>query len=255
MLGFPIAIRSALDHLLFTERQRTSPQILKFDTTSMPVDLELPVSVREIKGITMLTVHVTDVEDGFGVSKRAVAKWRRLLELGKVQAELLAQLPDPKDLGGSSYLLALLERYSRAAYHRIASRRAGCVRNHPLRLRTSHGNGGNAGAGWALDVGHLEVLSGEIVMVGRMSITDAILEVIEAGGRCIVIPHRVWTRGRVADTSRQTWQRVVKPTVVELAANGHPVEIGYHTKAGSGLYIPNTWDEDAPYDEKGKLVA
>lgn len=89
--------------------QYCTPQIPGFDTTTMPVELDLPVKPRDPKSVVMLTVHVTDVPGGFGVAKSLVAKWRLRLELGKVPADLESQLPDPADLGGSSFLLGLLE--------------------------------------------------------------------------------------------------------------------------------------------------
>lgn len=112
--------------------QRATPAILGFDTTTMPVKLKYSPRKRDPKSVVLLTVHVTDVEGGFSVARYLIAKWRRFLELGKVPRDLTTQLPDVADLGGSSYLLGLLERYSGLAYHRVASRRAGNVRNHPL---------------------------------------------------------------------------------------------------------------------------
>ena len=235
--------------------QRTTPSVLGFDATSMPVELDHPATVRPESTVTVLTVHVTDVAGGFGVASSAVKRWRGLLALAKVPGELLVQLPDPEDLGGSSYLLALLERYSRCPYHRIASRRAGDVRNHPLSLRTSHGNGGNLGAGWAVDCGHAERLSPELVAIARVSLAQSIRDVVAAGGRCVVVPHRVWSGDRTADTSATVWREIVRPTVDLLAGAGVPVVIGYRTVAGSGRPIPRSWDDRALYDDRGRELA
>jgi hypothetical protein len=239
------------DHL----EQRTTPEVLGFDTTSMPVDLEHVPTIRDASSVTVLTAHVSDVAGGFGVAKQAVARWRRWLEQGKVPAELVRQLPDPTDLGGSSFLLALLERYSRAPYHRIGSRRAGNIRNHPTTLRTAHGNGGNLGNGWALDCGHKETLTDELIRVGRASFADAVADVVEAGGSCVVVPHRVWAADRRVDTSAAVWLHIVKATVLELQRVGVPVRIGYNTSAGGGLPIPRSWDPDALYDDRGRVIA
>lgn len=244
------ALKLAGTHL----EQRTTPEVLSFDTTSMPVELDHHPTVRPESTVTVLTVHVSDVDGGFGVASSAVKRWRGLLAIGKVTGELLVQLPDVEDLGGSSYLLALLERYSRCPYHRIASRRAGDVRNHPLSLRTSHGNGGNLGAGWAIDCGHGEELSDVLVAIARASLESAIREVVAAGGRCVVVPHRVWSADRRVDTDARVWRSVVKPTVVRLAADGVPVEIGYRTSAGGGRPIPRSWDDDAVYDDRGREI-
>jgi hypothetical protein len=256
----PFALRGLLESLLKSTgarlEQRTTPEILGFDTTSMPVDLDLPSRVRDPKSVTLITVHVTDVSGGFGVAKSAVARWRKLLEQGKVPRELAAQLRDPTDLGGSSFLLALLERYSRCAYHSIGSRRAGSIRNHPLSLRTSHGNGGNRGAGWALDAGHKEALTPELVSVGRESLRDLCFEVLdEGGGEVVIAPHRAFDRGRVADTSAGPWGQVVRATVDELAAEGRPVRIDYELAEKSGRPVPRSWDDRALFDDKGRRLA
>jgi len=244
------ALKLAGTHL----EQRTTPDVLSFDTTTMPVELDRVPTIRPESTVTVLTVHVTDVAGGFGVASSAVKRWRGLLALGKVTGEILVQLPDVEDLGGSSFLLALLERYSRCPYHRIASRRAGDVRNHPLSLRTSHGNAGNLGAGWALDCGHGEQLTDALVAIGRASLESAIREVVAAGGRCVVVPHRVWSADRRVDTDARVWRSVIKSTVLRLAAAGVPVEIGYRTSAGGGRPIPRSWDDDAVYDDRGREI-
>ncbi len=221
----------------------------------MPVRLKLPARLfkpHEIKPI--MTVHVTDVTGGFGVASYQIAPWRKLLEFGKVTAELLAQLPDPTDLGGSSYLLALLQRYSGDAYHNIASRRAGDVINHPLTLRTSASNGGNMGAAWAVDAGHAEQLSPELIAVGQASLMRSILALHEHTGEVvIVVPHRCWSDQRLGDTGIIAWRAIVLPVVEAL---GPAVcVVGYNTRGGSGRYISTSWDPAALYDDKGRPVA
>lgn len=236
--------------------QRVTPEILGFDTTSMPVDLALPARPRDPKTVKLITVHVTDVSGGFGVAKSAVARWRKLLEQGKVPREIAAQLRDPTDLGGSSFLLALLERYSRCAYHSIGSRRAGTVRNHPLSLRTSHGDGGNRGAGWALDCGHKEALTPYLVDVGIDSLSDLCHEVLDDGfGEVVLAPHRAFARDRIADTSAGPWGQVVRPVVDDLAARGLPVSIDYEIAEKGGRPIPRSWDDRALFDDKGRRLA
>lgn len=254
MLELPIALRSAFDRLRFPERQRTTPEVRGFDTTSMPVDLDLPVRLYRPGEIwPVVTVHVTDVMGGFGVAAYQIAPWRKRLELGKVPAELLAQLPDPTDLGGSSYLLALLERYSRDAYHQIGSRRAGNVKNHPLTLRTSHGNDGNGGPGWALDCHHTEELTAELVAVGIASLADLVMALHTLTGKVVaIVPHRAWSSGRRVDPEVRVWQRVILAVVEQLGLA--VVKCAYETKSDGGLPIPTTWDEHAHYDVKGRPV-
>lgn len=259
MFRLPISIRSAFDHLRFSQRQRETPDLWTgqtqiFDSTSMPVELELPARLYERGEIeSVLTVHVTDVLGGFGIADYQVKRWRRLLEQGKVPHELLAQLPDPTDLGGSSFILALLERYSGAAYHVIGSRRIGAVINHPVTLRTSHGGVGNMGLGWALDADNTEPLSAELVSIGRASLRYLVLKLHELTGKLVIlVPHRVWSSGRREDPGKIVWMAIVRPVVDELGAT--IVEIGYNTKASSGAYITTEWDDRAHYDKRLKPV-
>jgi hypothetical protein len=70
----------------------------------------------------------------------------------------------------------------------------------------------------------------------------------------VVVGHRVWEDSRREDPSAITWKAVVIPVVDEREANGFPVVIGYRTKAGSGLPIPRSWDPDALYDDKGRMI-
>ena len=129
------------------------------------------------------------------------------------------------------------------------------MRNHPLSLRTSHGNGGNDGAGWAIDCGGKERLTSEFLEVGRTSLESQVREIIsDGGGKVIVIPHRVWSNGRTSDTGEHVWAEIVKPTVASLAKQGNDVVIGYNTKGGSGRPIPKSWDPDALFDDRGRRV-
>lgn len=265
MFGMPIAFRSFLDHLRFTERQEAdrlppAPRVRRIDTTSMPVDLKHPPRMRtpaEMVELQILTAHVTDVDGGYGVAKFQIDKWRARLRTGKVPADLLAQLTDPADLGGSSFALALLERYSEAPYHRIGSRRLGSIRNHPMGLRTSHGGpGGNEGGGWALDCDNTEKLKPALVEIGRASLDDAVDEMLGLGApRVVLVGHRAWEDDRREDPGAIVWREVVRPVVDARAAAGFPVVIGFRTKAGSGLPVPRSWDDRALFDERGRPIA
>lgn len=250
-----ILVESARKALGTHGEQRTTPEVLGFDTTSMPVELALPSRPRSPLTVDLAVVHVTDVDGGFGVSARAVKRWRGLLERGKVPRELLVQLPDPDDLGGSSFLLALLERYSGCAYHGLGSRRAGAIRNHPVSLRTSHGNGGNAGVGWALDAGHREVLDEAFASIGRQSLSNTIVEAHEESGNVIrVAPHRAFSKARRVDTDPIVWRAIVKPVVLALGPSVCRIDYEVHDKREGGLPICDEWDDDALYDAKGRRL-
>lgn len=263
MLGLPIGLRSVFDHILYKERQReiavVPSAVRRVDSTAFPIDLKHGARVRtkeEIANLLISTIHVTDVDDGYGVAKYQIDRWRRLLERGQVPVDLLRLVTDPTDLGGSSYELALLERYSRAPYHGIASRRIGSIRNHRLQLRTSHaGPGGNEGIGFAMDCGNTEILKAEFIEIGRAALGDHIDEMLaidRADERVVLVGHRSWERSRREDPGGIVWREIVEPVVDERAANGQPVVIGYSTWSGSGLPIPNTWTGRALYDAKGR---
>lgn len=267
MFGMPIALRSILDRLQHSERQdaaRLTPEpashVRRINTTSMPVDLKHPPRMRtpaEMAYLQVLTAHVTDVDGGYGVAKFQLDRWRARLQTGKVPADLLGQLTDPADLGGASFELALLERYSAAPYHRIGSRRLGSIRNHPMGLRTSHGGpGGNDGGGWALDCDNTEKLAPSLVEIGMASLDDAIAEMLELGApRVVVVGHRAWEKNRLQDPGAIVWREVVVPVVDARARAGFPVVIGYRTKAGTGLPVPLSWDDRALFDDRGRALS
>lgn len=245
-----MSTRSIIDQVFYREKQRTDSRPLVFDTTALPVKLKLPARLfkpGEIKPI--VTIHCTDVRGGFGLAKYQIAAARKLLELGKVPAELALQLPF--DIDDASYILALLIRYSGDAYHRLASRRVGDVINHPLTLRTSHGNTGNFGPGWAVDAAHDEVLPRELVAYGVASLTAHVLDVHRhCNAQVILAPHRAWASDRLRDPGLYTWQGIVLEVVRQLGPD--VVVIGYGTKAGSGRPVGNDWDPNALYDVKGR---
>lgn len=240
------------------QHERPAGTVQRWDSTTMPVELKYeahPRSAAELAQLQIITVHVTDVAGGFGLAKYQVDRWAQLLRLGKVDRDLLAQAQandtdDARDL-------SLLERYSRDAYHRVGSRQLGSIRNHPLSLRTAHGNGGNIGPGWALDCGRDEVLTPRLRDVGVASLLDLCDDLIEhrasvgAEGPIVLVPHRVWSSDRGPDTNPTVWRGVVLPVVETL--RGAAV-VGYNTKGGSGRYIPRSWDPAALYDDRGRRL-
>jgi hypothetical protein len=182
-------------------QQSREPQ--SWDSTSLPYKLKLPSRpYREDELEPFVTVHVSDVIDGFGVSKARDKFWDKN---GPI-------LP-----GATSFESALLERYRGVAYHWIGSRRLGAVRNHPATLRTSHGNAGNKGMGWALDCGHREAIGPELAVAGHRSLSGCILEAHEATGEVVaVVAHAVWSKKRLVDTDAGPWHAVVLPVVEAL---------------------------------------
>lgn len=210
-------------------------------TRAFPVELELPSRVRETIS-PLVTVHVTDVKGGFGVSKKSVKKWTAAL--------LLSPGPLP---GLTATELALAERYSHCAYHWLASRVLGIVRNHPPTLRTSHGNGGNRGLGFSVDCGHKEVLSDPFADTARAALLRCIEEAHEATGEVVlVVPHRVFSAGRRVDTDVEVWRKVVLPVVGTLGPQ--VCRIDYEMAEGGGRPVPRSWDDQALFDDAGRRL-
>lgn len=203
----------------------------------------------EIKPI--LTVHVTDVDGGFGVREYQWAPWAVKLANGQIPGELLAQLP--ADKLAAAKVLALAERFRKTPYHVIGSRVLGTVLNYPMSMRTSHGDAGNMGPGWALDAAWDEAMGPDLIEVGIDSLVTAIEETAKAASvgleDVVVVPHRVWDAGRRVDPGEHVWRAVVLPAVKTTGAT-----IGYNTQAGSGLWIPSSWDPAALYDDSGNRL-
>lgn len=196
----------------------------------------------------VVTVHVTDIDGGFAVKEFQIAPWRIALSKGLVRAELVAQLPDPSNLEESARILALLERLHGNAYHEIGSRVLGVVDNYPITLRTSHGDTGNIGPGWALDAGNREVLTPALIEAGRRSLARLIRLVQQATGKqVVVVPHRAWEYPeRAEDPGGIVWREIVIPVLAETGAVA-----GYNTAAG-GCPIPISWDPRAQYTDSCK---
>lgn len=233
--------------LLGTHVPQLEGDLRVFDTTLLPIHLALPARpYRPGELAPFVTVHVTAVTGGFGVEARKVKAWAEALRLGKIPVGLES---------ADAHELALLERYSGCAYHWLASRAVGVVRNHPASLRTSHGNGGNRGLGWAIDCGHAEPLSDALVTAGFRALVCAIEDCHEATGEVVsVVPHRVWSGKRRVDTDARVWGSIVRPVV---AALGERVcRIDYEIADGSkgGRPIPRTWDPSATHDDLGRRI-
>lgn len=218
---------------------------------ALPTDLKYkPRLYRRGEIKPVITTHVTDIAGGFGVVEYQIAPWRTRLRKGKVAKELLEQLPHPTDIEESARILALLERLHGNAYHRIGSRVLGDIKNYPLTLRTSHGDAGNIGPGWALDADNAEAMTPALIKAGRSSLEGLITEVAELTGKQVVlVGHRVWEwPDKAEDPGAIVWREIVIPS---MAATG--AIAGYNTVAG-GRPIPRHWDPNALYDNDGNKL-
>ncbi len=227
MITAPIWIRSLVDGLAHREQQRTvdhrSGMRWDVDQAHRVEPLKLPSRQRTTID-PLVTVHVTDVTGGFGVAARHKHRFAE----------------------------ALADRYTGVAYHAIASRRIGTVRNHSIWRRTSHGNGGNRGAGWAVDCGHAEPLSPELAATAYRSLVLLVLDVHEATGETVVVvPHRVFSAGRRADPGPIVWG-VVRQVVDALGPS--LCRVDYTMREAGGLPVPRSWDPAAAHDDKGKRL-
>lgn len=231
-----------------TPRETSFVEEGAFDISPLPADKSKIYGPRDAALVDLVTAHVTDVRGGFGVSKTAVRRWRKLIDTSAVP---LALFPDVDVDDMTPERLALWERYRRLGYHRIGGTNGDVIRNHPIALRTKHGNAGNDGVGWALDVGHNEPLDDFMVETGRASLRLAILDTFEAGpDRWItVVPHRVFSAMRLNDTNVYVWRNVVLSVVAEL----HEIaRIDYELREGTGKPVPRSWDSSARYDDRGR---
>ncbi len=263
----PFAIRGALEAIskAIGARVPQQPQLEFarrgfFDTTSMLKDeTKIYPGTRTLDSIRLVVAHVTDIRGGFGVTKRRVAAWRKLLvqyyESGSDpmvgQAELLDLLPEDEGLDLSANRLALWERYCACPYHWIAAANGDVIRNHPATRRTKHGNSGNRGIGWAVDCAHDEPLTNTLIETGRAALVQALVDVRrEDGGYTLVQPHRCFSPQRRVDTDARVWQEIVLPVVQDIAW----ARIDYHLAEGGGLPVPRDWDRAARFDAKGRPV-
>jgi len=188
----------------------------------------------------VLTVHVTAVRGGFGVADYQARRW--------------AGKKSPVKGITDARRIALLERYSGVAYHDIYSREAGDVAVHPSGLRTSHGNRGNIGLGWAADCHPDDSLDAAFVAGARASLERAIavLHGTGSGEPVIVVPHRAWSSQRLSDPGADVWRRIIRPSVT--ACSSEIAVIGYNTRADSGRPVPRSWDPSALFDDRGRRL-
>jgi limonene-1,2-epoxide hydrolase len=250
-LGLRNAVNVAMLAARLHERQQRQTEFAdEFDITTMPYKTsKVYPKRRDPSTLGLCVVHVTDVTGGFGVSKRRVQHWTDALDQGGVPELLLMQLPNVGDVATAARRLALWERYRSTPYHRIGAANGDNIRNHPLGYRTKHGNAGNAGAGWALDVGHDQELDKWHIDTGRASLTSLLKEMNDLSGRTIrVVPHRCYSAGRRNDPGRRVWLAIVRPVVQMLAF----AEIDYLEARDGGRPVPRSWDPEARFDDRGR---
>lgn len=233
---------------------------------------ELPIPAGKLKAApgerpvpNTIVVHITAVRGGFGVSRRAVKRWRDALEtrslglptglLCQLQVAGLVSSTQPRafDPDALAHRLALWERYRSTPYHMIAAPNGDAVANRDLCQRTYHGNAGNYGVGFAVDCGPGEALSEMFVSTAQHALRKLVLRMsIRAGNmpEVRIVSHRQYSASRRQDPGAEVWRQVVLP----VASEDRRIVLVHGEHTGGGLPIPNTWDPGSPYDERGKWV-
>jgi len=216
---------------------------------------------------THLTVHVTDVNGGFGVSKRAVQRWGDYLydHAGKLPA-FVPEFPlDPMDDAiASARRLALWERLAGQAYHQIGSANGDSLAIRGIDSWSWHaGKWANTNsAAWALDCHHAQDLDTWTIQTGQASLRALYWRVaayweVETGEPAPVIrviPHRATDKNRRVDpqgnVAHGVWTDVVLPVVDSTPG----LEVDYEFRIASGRQVPRVWDPNALHDWKGRRL-
>lgn len=241
-------LRSFLERAL-TARPPVGGALREIDVRdAFPLALKLSSRARSPRTVGLVCAHVTAVAGGYGTTPRQRARWAGGHPV----------------LEGDAELLALLERYHRAAYHWIGSRAFGglVVHNHPIELRTSHGNGGNRGLGVGVDCAPGELEPGALaprarealIESGRGAVRGALLEAHERGegGPADLVPHRAFSAGRRGDPGPAPWREIFLPVVRELGPS--VARVDYELAEGSGRPVPISWDPAAVFDDRGRRL-
>jgi hypothetical protein len=240
-----------------------------FDIGELPIPagkLKAYSMLREVDELDLIVAHVTDVRGGFGVSRAAVARWRKEIARGlRVMPVLAAQLEEAGALGDLELLakrLATFERYRGTPYQEIAAQTGDAIANRRISQVTHHGNGtakvgGNAGVGFAVDAAANEILSPWMIDTGQRAFEILIGRVLRASAKARrdgirVAPHRAFAADRAGDPGPFVWEHVILPVV---ARSEGVVRIDYEAQWGSGKPVPDTWDEHAIYDSRGRRLA
>jgi hypothetical protein len=214
---------------------------------------------RNVEIVDLIVGHISAVSGGFGVSKARKKYWLKALQGsgGHISPLLLRQFPTPILLvEDAAERLALWERFANVPYHEIALQNGDAIANHPLSRHSWHADGGNTGVGLAIDCGPNEKLSSWLVETGRFAfkVLHARLSKETTRAHLRYAPHRAFSADRRRDTNPFVHSEIMKPAISEI--NRTPrllaVEIDYSLHTGGGLPVPNSWDSDSPFDDKGR---
>lgn len=259
--------------LLLRRTERQAKQIAfasgGFDIGELPIPrgkLKAYSTPRLVEDLDLIVPHVTDVRGGFGVSKAAVARWRKEIARGlRVMPRLAAQLEEAGALGDLELLarrLATFERYRETPYQEIAAQTGDAVANRRIEQVTHHGNGtakvgGNAGVGFAVDCGRSEILGPWMIDTAQFAFEVLIGRVLKASPKARrdgirIAPHRAFASDRAGDPGAFVWEHVILPVVARSAG---VVRVDYEAQWNTGKPVPDTWDEHALYDARGRRLA
>lgn len=278
---FPV--RSILNHAALWLRlaQAAGPQTTfhpdDFDIGALPLpslNHKAYAGARLVAEIDMITVHVTAVKNGFGVSRQAVKRWtarqdadghmsfpRELVPLARVLCDAgvfretsrgrFLMLDDPQRIAER---FALWERFRSTPYHEIALRTGDVLHNRRLEQKSWHGNGGNIGVGLALDMHPTETPGEDFAATGRHALTMLAdrLKYARRGKPALVVrvvSHRQHKfPGRARDPGKWASEHVVVPVV----GARNDLVLAHGTTTGTGRPWPQEWDAASPYDMKGR---
>lgn len=219
-----------------------------FDIGALPIrKIKAHPRPRDTRELARSVVHVTAVRGGFGVRRARVEHWRK--PSTPIPEEILRQLP-PGGRESWARRLALWERFRDVPYHTVGLRNGDVIVNRRLSQRSYHAGKGNDGAGCAFDCAPDEDLTDFTIATFRAALRLHCKRVLEASQvrPHLLAPHRAFTKQRRRDTSATIWREVVRPVIDTIPE----VLIDYQIKRGSGRPVPNTWDDDALFDAKGR---
>lgn len=269
-----------------------------FDLDALPLpspNHKASATPRDPSDLDMITVHVTAVKGGFGVSRRARQRWEKRMDDGILWVPL-SLMPIARQLEAAGVLrghpfgdgagegkgaafsparqgyafqmlddpqriarrLALWERYRSVPYHEIATRAGDVLYNRRLAQRSWHGNGGNVGAGLALDMHPSESPGDDFALTGQHALNmlaDRMAYLRKGAKRPPIVvkvtSHRQHKHpGRAKDPGKWASENVVVPVVSQR----DDLVIAHGLVTGSGRPWPRDWDPASPYDMRGRRV-